>query len=319
MEGTSIQSSEILILASVVGVIVLLLVTMAVKKHKENVETVSKRNRKPPVLTMPPGIRLGPAEERILARLGWLFRNPNSRYKLLTDQGLFVRAARRALKEGLATQRELLALAKAAGFSIDRIDSESMSTLKLPSGVEVSVADHGMKSGAGSLVTNHPDALRIRLKIGETSYNLGTRLDVVCNSNRGLYRFSSIVIGNKGKTLDLQHTDEIESVQRRKHQRHGIQVPVELLDTRGASGTTETQDLSIGGAAVKNPGRAFQIGNQLTVTLNTDGERLKVPATVVRTSRKQRILHLQFERPPEHIRHRLFRTIMRASAPKKKG
>jgi hypothetical protein len=233
---------------------------------------------------------------------------------LLTDQQLFLRAARRALREGLASERELLGLARRAGFNIDRIDPKAMSTLKLPSGVEVSVADSGMKSGAGSIVQNHPDALRLRLKLGHTTFSPGTRLDVVCNSSRGLYRFSSVVTGKKGKTLDLQHTDQIESVQRRKHQRHGVQVDVELRPERGVSAPTKTADLSIGGAATKNPGRTYTIGNRLRVAIGTDGQRFSVPATVVRTSRGGRILHLQFEQPTEEVRHRLFRTIMAASS-----
>lgn len=320
MDGTGVRSADIVILAGLVGVVVLLLVTMAVhRKHLEAQQAGNKRGgTRSPVLSLPPGIRLGTVEEMVLSRLGWLFRNPNQRFKLLTDREMFLKAARRALKEGFATERELLGLARAAGLSIDKIDPTAMSTLKLPSGVEVSVADHAMKSGAGALVTNHPDALRIRLKMGHTSFNPGTRLDVVCNSSRGLYRFSSIVTGSNGKVLDLKHTDQIEAVQRRKHQRHGVQVPVELKSSDGVVGSSRTNDLSIGGAAVKNPSRAFQIGNRITLAIGTDGSRVKVPATVVRTSRNGRVLHIQFDRPTEATRHRLFQTIMTASTDRKR-
>ena len=253
MVNTGVRSADFIILIVLAGLIVLLLATMAVhRKHTAGKPGKDgKRNRSGLPQLLPPGLRLSAVEEQILSRLGWLFRNPGQQQRLLTDQQLFLRAARRALREGLATERELLGLARRAGFNIDRIDPKSMSTLKLPSGVEVSVADSTMKSGAGSIVQNHPDALRLRLKLGHTTFAPGTRLDVVCNSSRGLYRFSSVVTGRRGKILDVQHTDQIESVQRRTHQRHGVQVAVELRPERGEPIATRTADLSIGGAATK--------------------------------------------------------------------
>jgi hypothetical protein len=239
-------------------------------------------------------------------------KRPGGEGRLLADQSLFFKVARRAVSEGLAGERELLDLARAAGFKPERLDSGSMSTLRLPSGVEVSVADETMKSGAGSIVTNHPDALRVKLTLGHTTFSPGTRLDVVCNSSRGLYRFSSVVTGHSGRILDLGHTDRIESVQRRAHRRHGVELPLEIRTSDGLALSTKTADLSIGGAAARNPRRTFSAGQRVTAAIGTNGSRVAIPATVVRTSRGGRLVHLRFERPTEQARHRLFRTIMGA-------
>lgn len=315
MELSAVRTTDIILMSGLVGIVILLLVTMAVHRNRQMKAAASRRPRGTgdSERLLPPGIRLSALEEQVLSRIGWLFRNPGRAHRILTDSGLFLQAARRALREGLATERELLGLARKAGFSFDRISPDAMSTLKIPAGVEVSVADGSMKSGAGSIVTNHPDALRVRLKIGNTHFRIGTRLDVVCNSSRGLYRFSSLVVGANGKTLDLSHTDEIESVQRRKHERHGVQLPAEIRTGNGSSLQTKTSDVSIGGAAVRNPNRTFTAGDRVTVAIEHDSKRITIPAIAVRVSRGGRILHLQFERPSESVRHRLFRMIMAAS------
>ncbi len=303
---------DIIALSVVVGIIVLLLVTMAVQQNSKARQKSQRNsnNKNGPPLKMPPGIVLSLYHEQLLDRLGWLFRSPAQHHRLLSDENLFLKAARQAMKEGLVDEPDLLALAQAAGFSIKRINPDHMSTLKIPAGVEVSVADEQMNSGAGSIITNHPDALRLRLKLGRTTYQKGTMLDVVCNSNRGLYRFSAVVTGVQGKTLDVGHTDRIEHVQRRRHQRHGIEIPVDIRRSDGSTVTAKTIDLSIGGVAARNPGREFTAGNRLHLSLGLNGSAVKVPAMVIRVSRGGRIMHLRFERPDENIRHRIFRAIM---------
>jgi hypothetical protein len=313
---------DIMILGVIAGIIVLLLATMAVQQKMKAQQRIQKKGRggNGPTLKTPPGIVLSPRDEQILDRLGWLFRNPAQHHRLLSDENLFLKAARRAIKEGIADEHELLALARTAGFPIKRINPDHMSTLKIPSGVEVSVADEQMNSGAGSIITNHPDALRLRLKLGRTNFEKGTRLDVVCNSNRGLYRFSSVVTGVNGKTLDVGHTDRIEHVQRRRHHRHGIQIPIDIRRSDGSTVTAQSLDLSIGGAAAQNPRREFTAGNRLNLSIGVNGSAVRVPAMVIRVSRGGRIIHLRFDRPDETTRHQIFRTIMHhRSTSRKKG
>ncbi|MFW5695034.1 MAG: PilZ domain-containing protein [Alkalispirochaeta sp.] len=307
--------ADFVLLGGVVSIILVLLATM--EHHRRRQEEENRRRRRASPQLAQPGRRLSPDDERILSRLGWLMRNPRNRHRLLDDPALFLKAARRAIREGIATERELMDFARRVGLTVDHISSDRMSTLKLSAGVEVSVADDAMNSGAGTVAAVHGDSLRIRLRRGYTAFGYGTRLDVVCNSNQGLFRFSSVVKDSSGKVLHLDHTDRIDHVQRREHLRHDIEIPVQVGEPGGALLPSRTDDLSIGGAAVKNPKRTFVAGAQLTVRVERDGLKLALPGRVIRTSRGSKILHVQFDGLPESTRHKLFRTIMSASAGQK--
>ncbi len=307
--------TDFALLGGIVSIVLVLLATMEHRRRRQEMEARKKRQAKTSL--GPPGRHLSPDDERILSRLGWLMRNPRNRHRLLDDPVLFLKAARRAIREGIATERELMDFARRVGLSVDQIGLDAMSTLKLAAGVEVSVADDAMNSGAGTVAAVHGDSLRVRLRRGHTAFGIGTRLDVVCNSNQGLFRFSSLVKDASGKVLHLEHTDRIEHVQRRQHRRHTTDIPVHVGSAGGALHASRTTDLSIGGCAVKNPKRAFAAADQLTVRLEQNGLKLALPGQVVRTSRGSRILHVQFDELPEGTRHKLFRTIMSASAKKK--
>ncbi|MEX2444116.1 MAG: hypothetical protein WD492_10945 [Alkalispirochaeta sp.] len=139
--------ADFVLLGGVVSVVLVLLATMEHRRRRHEAEA-RRRQRSAPSLGKL-GQRLSPEDDRILARLGWLMHNPRNRHRLLDDQTLFLKAARRALREGIATERELMNFARRVGIAVDRINSDAMSTLKLSGGVEVSVADDAMNSGAG--------------------------------------------------------------------------------------------------------------------------------------------------------------------------
>lgn len=303
---------EVAILGGIIVVVLLLLASM---EHRRRQSAAASRSRKSAAASLPPlGFKPDPSDERILSRLGWLLKNPANRHRLLTDATLFIRAARRAIQEGIATEAELVALARRAGLDISQLRSSALSTLKLTAGVEISVADPAMNSGAGSIVMVHPETLRVRLRRGMTTFPAGTRLDVVCNSDRGLFRFTTTVRGTAGKVLHLDHCSEMEQMQRRSHRRHTVETQANMQLSDGSRVDTKTVDLSIGGAAVKNPRRSIATGSRVILELPGGQQVLRLPAQVLRTSRGGRIAHLQFEQLPEASRHRLFRTIMTVSS-----
>lgn len=311
--GTSL--ADVAILAGVLVLIIFLLATM--ERWRKRQAAGARKQQGPVLAPLGKGLSLSPDEERILGRLGWLLRNPRNRHRLLDDRSLYLRAARRALKEGIASERDLVMLARRAGLDINQISADAMSTLKLAAGVEVSVADAAMNSGAGSVAMVHPETLRVRLRRGQTSFPTGTDLDVVCNSNQGLYRFRTRVRGTAGRTLHLEHTDRVEQVQRRAHRRHELELQVEVAAV-GTSVSTRTIDLSIGGTAVKNPRQALDVATPVTVSIPYNGAAVSVPGDVVRTSRGGRVAHIRFGQLPEASRHKVFRTIMDGSANGKK-
>lgn len=305
---------DVAILGGIVLVVLLLFVSM---EHLRRQNAARGGSRRATGASLPPlGFKPDPSDERILSRLGWLLKNPADRHRLLTDATLFIRAARRAMQEGIASEAELLGLARRAGLDITELKSGALSTLKLSPGVEVSVADAAMNSGAGSIVMVHPETLRVRLRRGMTSFPSGTRLDVVCNSDRGLFRFSTTVRGSAGKVLHLEHSSEIEQMQRRSHRRHNVETEAVIQLGDGETVTSRTLDLSIGGAAIRNPRRSVATGTRIILELPAGPQALRLPGHVVRTSKGGRVAHLQFEQLPEASRHRLFRTILTVSRKK---
>ena len=208
---------------------------------------------------------------------------------------------------------ELRTLSRHLGFDGHALGREGLSTLKLGSGIEISLADSAMNSGAGEVTLNHPSALKVRLRTGQTTFTPGRKVDVICKGRDGLYRFETTIQAQEGKKLLLDHTSELERVQRRKHRRRLLNLPVALkIGSRAAN--TRTLDISIGGAAVRNPKKQFGPGQSLRCVFEfKNGNTLSLPATVVRTSKSNSVAHLKFGRLEDATRHRLFRSIIDAA------
>ncbi len=310
------SATDITILLVIVGVVLILLASMEHRRRNRSHPGAKPRRRTSAGRSgSGPGYaELSDGDATLLKRFSWVLRGPGDLKRVMIDRDFFMKAARRAIREGILTEGELLRLARNAKFSITRISSEEMNTLKLASGVEVSVADQSMTSGSGTLTSVEADALHLRLRRGQTHFPMGTRLDVVCNSPQGLVRFLTVVTAVRGKSVLLQHTHDVEQVQRRRHRRRDVQFAGQLVYPGNPAGArTRTLDLSIGGCACKNPDRTLKAGDQVKMSLQTPQKRINIPAQVVRTSRGGRVLHLQFGEIPDASRHLLFKTIVAAS------
>jgi hypothetical protein len=306
------NSSEILILLSTLFLVLILLATFRGKKRKLPEPRAAEAAPKAGAPNLG-GLNISGLttfDREVLQRLAWLFRNPGSVNKITSDEEMFLKAARRGLAEGLATDDELRSLGRHLGFDAHKLRDDHLSTRRLGSGVEISLADDQMHSGAGEIASNHPAALKVRLRSGAGGFKPGRTVDVICKGREGLYRFETKVQGLQGRQLLLDHTSELERVQRRKHRRRQLRLPVELKAGNVVAGS-RTQDISIGGAAIRNPRKQFGPGESVKVSFEFGGrERLTIPAEVVRTSRGNGLLHMRFARVEDDTRHRLFRAIM---------
>ncbi|MFP4407808.1 MAG: PilZ domain-containing protein [Spirochaetaceae bacterium] len=308
------NSTEILILASMLILVLILLATFRGRKKKPTPPPARPLKPRKPRLDPLGAPGLSAYDRDVLGRLAWLFRTPGNAHKITSDEDAFLRAARRALAEGIATLDELRTLARHLGFDAHKLGEGGLSTLKLGAGIEISVADATMNSGAGEITTNLPSALKVRLRSGQTSFKPGRKVDVICKGKEGLYRFETTVQAQEGRRLLLDHTSDLERVQRRKHRRRQMRMPVELR-VGSVSAASRTEDISIGGSAVRNPRKRFGPGQRLSCSFSFGGdEKISIPATVVRTSRGNSLLHLRFNNVEDGTRHRLFRAIMKASA-----
>ena len=309
------NSVEILLLLTMTVVVVVLLATFQAKKPKPKPRLKPAPTSKP---SRPRGAAdipgLSAFDRDVLGRLAWILKSPGNIHKIARDEDAFLRAARIALAEGIATLDELRTLARHLGFDANRVGTGGLSTLKLGQGLEISVADNAMNSGAGELTTNHPSALKVRLRSGQTSFKPGKAVDVIAKGRDGLYRFETTVQAHDGRKLLLDHTSDLERVQRRKHRRRELRLPVAVRQG-GNTRQTRTVDISIGGAAVKNPQRKLGPGQRVRCDFSfSEKQPITMSATVVRTSRNGSIAHLRFEQVQDAARHRLFRSIMAAAS-----
>lgn len=307
------SSTEIVILSMMVLLVIVLLATFR-GRQKKKLPPPKARPTKPGRSDPVPG--LSPYDRDVLGRLAWLLKSPGNIQRMIGDEDTFLRIAQRALAEGLASINELRALARKLGYDPDKVGLGGLSTLKLGQGIQVSIADGAMQSGAGEISMNHPSHLKIRLRSSQVSFQPGKSVDVICKGRDGLYRFETTVQAQEGRKLLLDHTSELERVQRRKHRRRELRLPVEIK-VGSVSAATKTVDISIGGAAIRNPRKQFGPGQPVRCVFDlAGGGPIVVPATIVRTSRSNSICHIRFNQIEDATRHKLFRSIMSAAAAK---
>ncbi len=280
------------------------------KKKESEREPVLQRRRPSPQYREE--MVLSPRESKVLERLSWCLKNPNNKEQLLENQSLFLRASRRALREGMVTESDLYRLSNRIGVSFEALRAKRHHSTVVPAGAQTSVADREMHMATGETLLSDDQTLRVRLQRGHSSFHRGNQVELVCNGEEGMYRFFSNVKGQEGKVLLLEHSNHVEHVQRRKYRRRKVQLPVELslraLDDKPL--TSKTVDLSAGGAAVRNPKKRYVTGSELEVVINpSSGSPLTIPATVVRSSKRNKVIHLKFGRLDEQQQHRLFRML----------
>ncbi|MFW6215463.1 MAG: PilZ domain-containing protein [Alkalispirochaetaceae bacterium] len=307
------SGTEIAILSLLVLMVIVLLATFQGRKKKKLPPPKPKASR-PGRGDLLPG--LSTYDRDLLGRLAWLLRSPGTIQKVIGDEDTFLRIARRALAEGLVGINELKALARKLGYDPEKVGLGGLSTLKLGQGIEVSIADGAMQSGAGEIYLNHPSHLKVRLRSSGTLFQPGKRVDVICKGRDGLYRFETTVQAQEGRKLLLDHTSQLERVQRRTHRRRALRMPVEIK-VGSMSAPTRTVDISIGGAAIRNPKKQFRPGQALRCVFDTGGGGpIVIPATIVRTSRSNSIAHIRFNQVEDATTHRLFRSIMSVAGAK---
>ena len=313
--GFETSSTEVYLFLGIVGALILILILAQLRKPKPKKRVI----KKPPVLKRrPPETRyreelvLSPRESRALERLSWCLKNPKNKEQLLENQTLFLRAARRAIREGMVTEGDLYRLTERMGINLETLRANRRSSSSVPVGAQASVADRQMNMATGEVLLSDDKALRVRIQKGRSSFSRGSQVEIVCNGEEGMYRFFSVVKAQEGKVLSLEHSNHVEHVQRRKYRRRRVQLPVELslraINDRPLP--SKTVDLSVGGAAVRNPKKRYVTGTELEIAMSTPGgSPMVLPAMVVRTSKRGKLLHLRFGKLDDRQQHRLFRML----------
>ncbi len=271
------------------------------------------------------------SDEELVAAMSRYLSPPLHKADILTSPRLFERCARR-LREGehiseerLATLRQKLGLRPAAPEEIPG------ATWELPESLPLQLFYRG-SSFRGEIAEPPANRLKIRISPGNTSGNgsslppLGGEVKVFFHLPSGIYSFSTRILDSSrifdtGNTiLELRHSDAVRREQRRQYFRKKLRLPVFIIasSTEGRALSSKMYDLSGGGASVLNPQNRIGVEEEVTLSFSPSGspsgENFQIPARVVRTSRKGRILHLAFTSIPEAVRDRIIGSLHQRSS-----
>lgn len=323
-QGFQTSSTELLLFFILLGAMVAGLVGYQFYRNsKRRAERRRKEPPRNPILSHahqatphPRASDLSRGEQQTLDHLAWLLRDPRKRDELLENEGTLVKAARRAILEGIVTERDAQMLMRRLDIDTNLLAVGSASTRRIPIGADVSVSDAQLRTGAGEVVELPKTGVLVKLSHAPAELRAGTDVEVLAQGGEGMYRFQSRITMRDGKQILLRHTNHVETVQRRRYRRRNLKLPVEVRFpglTRKPLRTT-TEDLSAGGTAMRTPKRDLAVGMTLECILEPDSPSpLTVSGTVVRTSNRERRAHLRFGPLADRTRHRLFRLIMRAA------
>lgn len=259
-------------------------------------------------------IKLSRSEERTLDHLAWLLKDPGRRDRLIDDDRLISRVARQAIREGLVTEQEVLMLMRKLEVDTFELRVGSHSSESIPNGADVSISDRNLNIAGGTVLLSDEHGLRIRLDKTGKALTSGSSVEVVAGADEGLFRFHTAIIARSGKEATLRHSKHVERVQRRRYRRRSTKIPVEIripgIDEKVLS--SETRDLSIGGAALKNPRKRIVTGTRLDLVVDAGGSSpVSVSGLAVRSSQRGKTIHISFEKVNDETRHKLFRKIIR--------
>jgi PilZ domain len=114
---------------------------------------------------------------------------------------------------------------------------------------------------------------------------LGHEIAVELSSGRGIYRHSGRLTADRGGTLSIQLTGEVERIQRREFVRVDAHVSVEVRGIdEPLGGKTATLDVSGGGIRISDPW-SLPLGLDVRVELALpDGEPVRALGRVVRAA-----------------------------------
>lgn len=319
--GFQTSSTETFIFLGVIAVIFIALFFYQLYRNYANRKAKEERKKNPPQPILPTHshprrdlITLSSREQRTLDHLAWFLKDPSKQDKLIDDDHLLLKAARRGIREGIVQEAEVLRLLNKLEVNSEPLSAGGANSASIPTSSEVSISDRNLNMAVGELLLSGEKGLQVRIDKGNRSFPLKTPVEVVCNGPEGMYRFHSAVLHTDGKQILLQHSRHVEHVQRRKYKRRAVELPVEIM-IPGVSQKalkTKTHDISIGGAAVKNPRKKISTGSRVDCTIDSEGAApIVVPGTAIRTSKRGKIVHISFGPIDEKTRHRLFRKLIR--------
>jgi hypothetical protein len=260
---------------------------------------------------------LSPSEQGAVEVLSDYLDDPGRTYLVLQNQAIFNQTAVLARDEEALSEGQISALRVRLGFAGSSIGAHPQSSAEIPEGSGVLVLEDREHPVHGRVLKPTTSAFRVRLDENEREFVIGNPVEVVYQNSSGVFQFDSGVLKRIGNELELEHSEHVETAQRREYYRRHIRVPVYVraAEEEHRPVRSEFLDIGGGGASMVNPGERYEQGETLELTFHPDSEAtLHIPARVVRTSKKGKVLHLSFESIRESSRDKIYRMLFRQGA-----
>lgn len=302
------------VLSAVLGVALLIgrIAQVSARRQRQTATRGTKSLRATSLQRRCEQLGLTKSDHTTLERLAWLLKNPENPQALTNNVALFVKAARKAVIEGIVEPRAAHQLARRLNVPSNELDATSGPS-EIPIGTSVLVTVSQLKEATGKLVAAGKQWLRVKLERGRRHISDHSHVELRFKARHGLYYLLSIVESKKNNEVILRRASPLKYIQRRRHVRRRVSLPVILQceSTSGAPRKTQTQDLSIGGASLKNPNRTLRIGDRLKCkVMTTRDQPIVVQGTVLRTSQHRRVAHIEFSEVSDATEQRLFRALL---------
>lgn len=302
------------VLSAVLGIALLIgrLVQVNARRQRQTSKRGTKSIRTTSLQQRCEQLGLTKSDHSTLERLAWLLKNPDNPQALTNNTSLFVKAARKAIVEGIVEPRAAHQLARRLSVPCDELDSASRPS-EIPIGTSVLLTVNQLKEATGKLVAAGKQWLRVKLEHGKRFISDHSHVELRFKARHGLYYLLSIVETKKNNEVVLRRASPLKYIQRRRHVRRKVSLPVvfQRSSSPDTARRTQTQDLSIGGASLKNPSRTLRVGDQVKCKLMTTRDQpIVVQGAVLRTSCHRRVAHVEFSEISETTEQRLFRALL---------
>jgi hypothetical protein len=263
--------------------------------------------------------QLSPSDEDLIARMARRLKRQDEPHVFLENQGLFNRAARLLMSEDGVSTGWVSGLRVKLRFTGKPIGMQLYSSVDIPPDSSLLLRTIRGTTFGGTVADTAKGTLHLRLGPNPPSLPRGTQLHVVYQNQSGVFEFDTAVLSAEGTELHLQHSEHIEKHQQRHHYRRAIDLPVGVtpLLSDDPPLVSHFVDIGGGGASLINPEKRFRSGDTFHVTFAPEGEQeISVLCTVLRTSRHNEVLHVEYGPIREATRDRIYRLLFQAPGQK---
>ncbi|GEM_PF-1040413 len=268
-------------------------------------------------------LKLNPSEVEILNLMARHLKSPETQKHLLfTKAHIFNSCAQKEKSLGNVPESSISALRVKLGLTLKNRESPIHSTGELSQGIHLFIAQGKIRKFHGRIKAVTSQSLVVELEKGVIAPSAGTVLNVYFQRANGIFSFSTHVQKAENSTIHLAHSEKIKTSQKRKYYRKKISVPVYVRVAGSSEKPVRTNfyDLGGGGASITNPGKRFKMGDHVEVIFFINrNERLDILGEVIRTSKNDELIHLNFEPIRESLRDRIIGFILTYSGKKRDG